>query len=180
MCILRKAIPVLKDYVTIHHMETMNKVIMTTGLLVGYAYASEFFIAWYSGHNFEQYVFLNRAFGPYAWSYWIMVSCNVLIPQLFWFRKIRRSIAAMFVISIFVNIGMWFERYVIVVTSLHRDFLPSSWGIFDMTFFDFGALIGSFGMFFFLFLLYLKFVPAIAIAEVKPVLHAQKEDEKNA
>ena len=156
-------------------MEVMNKIIMVTGLLVGYAYASEFFIAWYSGAPYEQYVFVNRAFGPYGWSYWIMVSCNVITPQLFWFKKLRRSIPVMFVASIFVNIGMWFERYVITVTSLHRDFLPANWGMFDMTFFDFGALIGSFGMFLFLFLLYLRLVPAVSIAEVKPVLFVGKD-----
>ena len=132
-------VPRFKDYVTINHMEAMNKIIMLTGMMVGYAYGSEFFIAWYSGSSFEQYVFLNRAMGPYWWSYWIMVSCNVFIPQIFWFKKARRSIITMFIVSIFVNIGMWFERYVIVVTSLHRDFLPANWGMFDLSFFDFGA-----------------------------------------
>ncbi len=169
MCLLRYFVPRFKDYITLNHMEAMNKIIMLTGLMVGYAYGSEFFIAWYSGSGFEQYVFLNRAAGPYWWSYWIMVSCNVLIPQIFWWKKFRRSIGVMFVISIFVNIGMWFERYVIVVTSLHRDFLPANWGMFDMSFFDFGALVGSFGMFFTLFLLYIKTLPAIAVAEVKTV-----------
>ena len=156
-------------------MELMNKIIMTTGMLVGYAYASEFFIAWYSGSKYEGYAFINRAFGPYWWSYWTMITCNVVIPQVFWFRRFRRSIPVMFVVSIFVNIGMWFERYVITVTSLHRDFLPANWGIFDMTFYDFGALVGSFGMFFTLFLLYIKTVPAVSIAEVKPVLGVGKE-----
>ena len=171
MCLVRALIPKFKDYITLNHMENMNKIIMTTGMMVGYAYACEFFMAWYSGSSYEQYAFLNRAFGPYWWSYWTMISCNVIIPQLFWFKKIRRNIKAMFVISIFVNIGMWFERYVIVVTSLHRDFLPANWGLFKMTFFDFGALIGSFGMFLTLFLLYIRALPAISISEVKPVLH---------
>ncbi len=175
MCIVRHLVPKFKDYITLDHMEVMNKIIMTTGLIVGYAYGSEFFIAWYSGAPYEQYVFVNRAFGPYGWSYWIMVSCNVITPQIFWFKKFRRSIPVMFVASIFVNIGMWFERYVITVTSLHRDFLPSQWGMFDMTFFDFGALIGSFGMFLTLFLLYLRLVPAVSIAEVKPVLFVGKD-----
>lgn len=175
MTLIRIAVPVFKDYITLDHMELMNKVIMTTGMLVGYAYASEFFIAWYSGSNYEGYAFINRAFGPYWWSYWTMVSCNVLIPQIFWFKKMRRCIPVMFVVSIFVNIGMWFERYVITVTSLHRDFLPANWGLFDMTIYDFGALIGSFGMFFTLFLLYIQFVPAVSIAEVKPVLNTGKE-----
>ena len=113
-----------KNYVTLDHLEKMNKIIMATGMMVGYAYACEFFIAWYSGSPYESFTFVNRAFGPYWWAYWTMVSCNVLIPQVFWFKKMRRHIGVMFVISLFVNIGMWFERYVIVVTSLHRDFLP--------------------------------------------------------
>ncbi|MCY4321772.1 MAG: polysulfide reductase NrfD [Bdellovibrionaceae bacterium] len=171
MCLVRAFVPKFKDYITLNHMENMNKIIMVTGMMVGYAYACEFFMAWYSGSAYEQYAFLNRAFGPYWWSYWIMITCNVLIPQLFWFKKIRRHIKTMFVISIFVNIGMWFERYVIIVTSLHRDFLPANWGLFKMTFFDFGSLIGSFGMFLTLFLLYIRALPAISISEVKPVLH---------
>ena len=171
MCLVRAFVPKFKDYITLNHMENMNKIIMTTGMMVGYAYACEFFMAWYSGSSYEQYAFLNRAFGPYWWSYWIMIACNVVIPQLFWFKKIRRNIKAMFIISIFVNIGMWFERYVIIITSLHRDFLPANWGMFKMTFFDFGALIGSFGMFLTLFLLYIRALPAISISEVKPVLH---------
>lgn len=175
MTLIRIAVPVFKDYITLDHMELMNKIIMTTGMLVGYAYASEFFIAWYSGSKYEVFAFVNRAFGPYWWAYWTMVTCNVVIPQIFWFKRFRRNIPVMFVVSIFVNIGMWFERYVITVTSLHRDFLPANWGIFDMTFYDFGALVGSFGMFFTLFLLYIKTVPAISIAEVKPVLNTGKE-----
>ncbi len=175
MTLIRIAVPVFKDYITLDHMELMNKVIMTTGMIVGYAYSSEFFIAWYSGSDYEGYAFINRAIGPYWWSYWTMISCNVLIPQVFWFKRFRRSIPVMFVISIFVNIGMWFERYVITVTSLHRDFLPSNWGLFDMTFYDFGVLIGSFGMFFTIFLLYIQGLPAISIAEVKPVLNTGKE-----
>ncbi len=175
MTLIRIAVPVFKDYITLDHMELMNKIIMTTGMLVGYAYASEFFIAWYSGSNYEGYAFINRAFGPYWWSYWSMVTCNVLIPQIFWIKKMRRSIPVMFVVSIFVNIGMWFERYVITITSLHRDFLPANWGLFDMTFYDFGALVGSFGMFLTLFLLYIQAFPAISIAEVKPVLGVGKK-----
>lgn len=175
MCIVRHCVPKFKDYITLNHMENMNKIIMLTGMMVGYAYACEFFIAWYSGSSYEQYAFLNRAFGPYWWSYWIMISCNVIIPQLFWLRSIRRSIKVMFVISIFVNIGMWFERYVIIITSLHRDFLPSNWGMFRMTFFDFGVLIGSFGMFLTLFLIYIRLFPAISISEIKPVLHVGKQ-----
>jgi Ni/Fe-hydrogenase subunit HybB-like protein len=169
MTLVRIGFPEFKDYVTIDHMEVMNKIIMTTGLMVGYAYASEFFIAWYSGNAYERYAFINRAMGPYAWSYWIMITCNVIIPQLFWFKKFRRSIPVMFVVSIFVNIGMWFERFVITVTSLHRDFLPSNWGMYAWSMYDTAILVGSFGMFLTLFLLYLRLFPAISIAEVKPV-----------
>lgn len=174
MCLVRAFVPKFRDYITIHHMENMNKIIMLTGMMVGYAYACEFFMAWYSGSAYEQYAFLNRAFGPYWWSYWTMITCNVLIPQLFWLKFFRRNIKAMFVISLLVNVGMWFERYVIIVTSLHRDFLPVNWGVFDMTFYDFGALAGSFGMFLTLFLLYIRFFPAISIAELKPVLSEGK------
>lgn len=175
MCLIRAFVPQFKDYITINHMEAMNKIIMLTGMLVGYAYMSEIFIAWYSGSAYEQFAFKNRITGPYGWAYWIMFSCNVIIPQLFWLKKLRRSIPVMFVISILVNVGMWFERYVIVVTSLHRDFLPANWGEFNMTFFDFGALIGSFGMFLTLFLLYIKTLPAISISEVKSTMQSQKE-----
>jgi Ni/Fe-hydrogenase subunit HybB-like protein len=179
MSIIRELVPVFKDYITLDHMENMNKIIMATGLMVGYAYGSEFFIAWYSGVEYEQFIFLNRAFGPYGWSYWIMVTCNVIIPQLFWFKYFRRNIPWMFVISIFVNIGMWFERFVITITSLHRDFLPSSWGMWVPTIYDFGALFGSFGLFFTLFLLYIRVLPAISIAEVKPVLIVGREGDSH-
>ncbi len=177
MTLVRIGFPEFKNYVTLDHMEVMNKIIMTTGMMVGYAYASEFFIAWYSGNQYERFVFINRAFGPYGWSYWVMVTCNVIIPQLFWFKKFRRSIPVMFVVSIFVNIGMWFERFVITVTSLHRDFLPSNWGMYAWSWFDTGVLVGSFGMFLTLFLLYLRLFPAISIAEVKPVLGVGYENE---
>lgn len=176
MTLVRIGIPQFKDYITIDHMEVMNKIIMTTGLMVGYAYACEFFIAWYSGNQYERFVFINRAFGPYGWSYWIMVCCNVIIPQLFWFKAFRRSIPIMFVVSVFVNIGMWFERYVITITSLHRDFLPSNWGQYAWSFFDGAVLFGSFGMFLTLFLLYLRLFPAVSIAEIKPVLPVGRKD----
>jgi Ni/Fe-hydrogenase subunit HybB-like protein len=175
MILMRLAYPQMKHYVTVDHLEVMNKIIMATGLMVGYAYASEFFIAWYSGSGYEKFIFVNRAFGPYGWSYWIMASCNVIVPQLFWIKSWRRSIPFMFVISIFVNIGMWFERYVIIVTSLHRDFLPSNWGFFHITPFDWGLIIGSFGLFFTLFLIFIRVLPVIAMAEVKTVLHVGRD-----
>lgn len=177
MTFVRIGFPQFKDYVTIDHMEVMNKIIMTTGMMVGYAYASEFFVAWYSGNLYEREVFINRAFGDYGWSYWCMVVCNTVIPQLFWSKRIRRSIPAMFIISIFVNIGMWFERFVITVTSLHHDFLPANWGNYAWSIYDTAILVGSFGMFLTLFLLYLRLFPAISIAEVKPVLHVGHDSE---
>ena len=172
----------LEDFITVTHLERMAKIILLTGSMVGYAYAMEFFIAWYSANPYEQFVFMNRAFGPYAWAYWIMIACNVITPQLFWFKKIRTNIKALFVLSIFVNIGMWFERFVIIASSLHRDFLPSSWDYYTPTFWDVSLFIGSFGLFFTLFLLFIRFVPIISIAEVKAVLpHAHphlKEEDK--
>lgn len=160
----------MKDLITMHHLECMNKIILATGTMVGYAYGMEFFIAWYSGNEYEAFAFLNRAFGPYAWAYWSMISCNVIFPQLFWFKKIRTSLPLMFVISIFVNIGMWFERFVITVTSLHRTFLPSAWAYYTPTWVEICTFIGSFGLFFTLFLLFLKFLPMIAVAEVKAIM----------
>lgn len=159
----------LKDYITIKHLENMNKVILVTGMMVGFAYGTEFFIAWYSGNEYEGFTFINRAFGPYWWAYWIMVSCNVISPQIFWVKKFRTSIPIMFVVSIFVNIGMWFERFVIVMT-LHRDYLPSSWALFKPTFFDYGILLGSFGLFFTLFLIFVRILPIVAMQEVKIVM----------
>jgi len=159
----------LQNIITLDHLEKMNKVILATGMMVGLAYGTEFFMAWYSGVSAEQFVFANRAFGPYAWAYWIMVSCNVGFPQLFWIKKIRRSVPAMMVIVILVNFGMWFERFVIVVTSLHRDFLPSSWGMYTPTLYDIGILLGSFGLFFTLVILFTKALPVVSISEVKGV-----------
>ncbi len=170
----------LEGIITLRHLENMNKIILATGLMVGYAYSTEFFIAWYSGNTYEQFAFINRAFGPYAWAYWIMVSCNVLSPQLFWFKRVRTTPWMMVVVAIFVNIGMWFERFVIVVTSLHRDFLPSSWGYYTPTWVDWLTLLGSFGLFFTLFLLFTRFVPMVAMAEVKAIMpeaHAHGHDD---
>jgi hypothetical protein len=151
----------------------MNKVILATGSVVGYAYATEFFIAWYSGNEYERFTFINRAFGPYAWAYASMITCNVLVPQVYWSKRLRTSVPFMFVVAIFVNIGMWFERFVIIVTSLHRDFLPSSWGYFRPSPVDILTFFGTFGLFLTLFLLFVRFVPMIAISEVKGVIATQ-------
>jgi molybdopterin-containing oxidoreductase family membrane subunit len=159
----------LEDVITTRHVELMCKVILATGSMVGYAYAMEFFIAWYGGNPYELYAFKNRAFGPYFWAYWIMVTCNVISPHLFWSKKLRTNMVFVFIVSIFVNIGMWFERFVIIVTSLHRDYLPSSWGYFSPTYVDILTFVGSFGLFMTLFLLFVRYLPVIAIGEVKAV-----------
>lgn len=168
LIVIRKVFD-MEDLIPLKTLETMNKIILLTGTMVGYSYIMEFFIAWYSGSQAESFTFINRVFGHYYWSYIIMFSCNVLIPQLFWFKKIRTSIIPMFIIAIFVNVGMWFERFEIIITSLTRDFLPSSWGIFTPTITDFSILIGSFGLFFTMTLLFTRFLPAISIVEIKSV-----------
>lgn len=169
MIIARKAMH-LEEYITHRHVDVMCKLILLTSGIVALAYGTEFFTAQYSANPYEQFVFLNRAMGPMAWSYWIMVSCNVLAPQFLWFKRVRHSLPAVFVITIFINIGMWFERFVIIVTSLHRDYLPSSWSSYSPTPIEIATLIGSFGLFFTLFLLFCRILPVIAIAEVKGVL----------
>jgi Ni/Fe-hydrogenase subunit HybB-like protein len=171
LMLITRAVYGLRSIVLMKHLELMNKIILVTGSLVGYAYAMEFFIAWYGGNEYERFLFLqNRMQGPMAWAYWIMISCNVVIPQLFWFKKCRTSIPVMFVVAICVNIGMWFERFVIIVTSLYRDFLPSSWGWFRPTLVDIFTYAGTLGLFFTAFLLFIRWIPMIAIAEVKGVL----------
>ncbi len=160
----------LKDLITPRHLENMCKVMLGTGLIVGYAYAVEFWVAWYSGHHYEQYVFLNRPLGPYAWAFWTMITCNIIIPQLLWFKWCRLNPWTIIIAAMAVNVGMWFERFVIVITSLHRDFLPSSWAMFHPTWVDIGMLIGSFGLFFTFFLLFCKFLPMVSMAEVKTVM----------
>jgi molybdopterin-containing oxidoreductase family membrane subunit len=160
----------LEDIMTLDHIEKVNMVILVTGNMVGFAYIMEFFIAWYSGVTYEKAAFINRAMGPYAWAYWTMFLCNVISPQFFWSKKMRRSITASFILSIVVNIGMWFERFVITVTSLAQDFLPSSWGYYSPTKWDMLTYLGTFGLFFTFFLLFLRFMPMVAIAEVKMVM----------
>lgn len=164
--------------ITLDTLEKMNKVMLLTGSMVGYGYAMEFFIAWYSGVEAESFTFLNRALGPYAWAYWIMITCNVISPQLFWFKKIRRTIPVMFAIAVFINVGMWFERFVIIVTSLSRDFLPSSWAYYKPTFVDGMILIGSFGFFFTWILLFTKALPVVSMAEVKAVVDGAQPTHK--
>ena len=164
----------LQALITPRHLDVICRIILATSCMVGYAYATEFFTAWYGGNRYEQFAFLNRMQGPYAWAYWIMVTCNVLIPQLYWFKRFRTSPWLMVCVAICVNIGMWFERFVITVTSLSRDFLPSSWDYFRPTAVDVLMFLGSFGLFFTLFLLFCRFLPMVAMAEVKSVLPATR------
>ncbi|MDX2150954.1 MAG: NrfD/PsrC family molybdoenzyme membrane anchor subunit [Bryobacteraceae bacterium] len=160
----------LQHLITMKHLENMNKIMLATGTVVGYAYATEMFIAYYSGNMYERFAFYNRAFGPYWWAYWTMVSCNVLVPQIFWFKKLRLNIPVMFVASLLINVGMWFERFVIIATSLHRDYLPGSWGYFRPTPVDMLTFFGTFGLFLTLFLAFVRFLPMIAISEVKGIM----------
>ena len=169
----------IEHIITMNHLDNMNKIILVTSLMVSYGYMMEYFMAWYSGNHFEQFVFINRAFGPYAWAYWTMISCNVLLPQLFWIRKIRRSIPIMLFIVIFVNVVMWFERFVIIVTSLHKDFLPSSWRMYTPTLVDLGILMGSFGLFFTLVLLFTRTLPVVSMAELKAVAPGAQPSHHN-
>jgi molybdopterin-containing oxidoreductase family membrane subunit len=170
------------------HLELMNKFLLLTSLLVGYAYAMEFFMAWYSGNQYEMAHFLkNRPTGPYWWAWVWMVGCNCVVPQVYWSKKMRTNIPVMFVVSILINIGMWFERFVIIVLSLNRDFLPSSWGYFRPTIIDVGVFTGTIGVFFTLFLLFMRWLPMVSITEVKGTLpeadphwHPNKHPAKHA
>jgi Ni/Fe-hydrogenase subunit HybB-like protein len=178
MLIVRKAMR-LEQYVTIKHIEYMNLVIIVTGSIVGVAYLTELFISAYSGVEYESYAFINRLSGPYWWSYAIMMTCNVISPHLFWSKKLRTNLAFTFVMSIVVNIGMWFERFVIIVTSVHRDYLPSSWSMFYPTWVDIGVFIGTLGIFSVFYLLFLKYFPVLAFNEVKSILKSSGEQYKN-
>ena len=171
----------LKDLVTVRHLDNMNKVILATSLMVAYAYGTELFMAWYGNNPYERFAFVNRALGPMGWAYWVMVLCNCVVPQLLWFKKWRTTTWRMLVVAVLVNVGMWFERFVIIVASLSRDYLPSSWGSFKPTWVNLGMLAGSFGLFFTLFLLFCRYLPVVAMAEVKSVLpreHGPGAEEK--
>ncbi|NLF07397.1 MAG: polysulfide reductase NrfD [Pirellulaceae bacterium] len=169
----------LKSLITMRHLDNMNKLILATSMMVGYSYAIEIFIAWYGGNPYEAFAQLNRALGPYAWAYWLMIACNVLVPQLFWFSKCRVNIWLMWFVAVLVNVGMWMERFVIIAASLARDFLPSSWGMYKPTAVDVMMLVGSFGLFFTLFLLFCRFLPMVAMAEVKTVLPRDEREKSD-
>ena len=174
LLILTRKVMAFERYITRNHLGAMAKILLLTGTIVGFCYATELFVAWYGGNLYERAAFWNRATGPYAWAYWTMITCNLLVPQTLWSRRVRASVPALFVISLLVNVGMWFERFVIIVTSLHRDFLPSSWSMYRPTVIEVAILIGSFGLFFTLFLLFVRVLPILSIWEIKGVAAGQK------
>jgi len=169
----------LEDFITLRHLDNMGKVLLATGLIVGYGYMMEAFMAYYSGDPYERFMILNRMGGPYAPMYWLLISCNIVTPQLLWFRKVRAKAGALFAIAMVVNMGMWLERFVIVVTSLHRDFLPSSWGMYYPTRWDIFTFVGTIGLFLFLFFLFLRYLPLISIFEMRELV-AEEEEKKAA
>ena len=172
-----RAVYGLQDFITMRHLNNMAKVMLATGLIVAYGYMTEAFFAWYSGNGYEQFMILNRMRGPYAPIYWSLILCNVMAPQALWFRRVRGSPTALFVSAIFVSVGMWLERFVIVVTSLHRDFLPSSWDMYHPTFWDWSTLIGTIGLFLSLLFLFIRFLPMISIFEMRTILPAAEVKE---
>ena len=170
----------LKELITLEHLDKAARVTLVAGLVVAYGYLMEFFMAWFSAEPAEMRMMLNRATGPYAWAFWIMITCNVLIPQLLWSRRIRGNASALFVLSLVINLGMWLERYVIVITSLHRDYLPSAWGMYAGTIWDWTLFIGSIGTFIFLFLLFIRCLPVISIYEMREFIHQKKILQKES
>jgi molybdopterin-containing oxidoreductase family membrane subunit len=183
--VLTLAIPLrkfygLEDFITMKHLENMAKVLLATGLIVAYGYLIEVFFSWYSANKYEQYMMWNRMHGPYAHTYWMLIFCNCLIPQFLWFRQVRTNIPILFIISIIVNVGMWLERYVIVITSLHRDFVPGAWGMYHGTFWDYATYYGTIGLFFFLMLLFIRFLPMISIAEMRELVAETQERHETA
>jgi Ni/Fe-hydrogenase subunit HybB-like protein len=167
----------LEDFITMRHLQAMAKVLLATGLMVSYGYVMELFMAWYSGNQFEIYMTLNRLFGPYAPLFWGLIACNVLVPQALWFQRIRSNVPVLFVIALLVNVGMWLERFVIVITSLHRDFLPSSWGMYYPTFWDYATFVGTIGLFLALLFLFIRVLPMISIFEMRELV--SEMDEKS-
>jgi molybdopterin-containing oxidoreductase family membrane subunit len=160
----------LENFITMRHLRNMAKIMLATGLIVGYGYMMETFTAWYSANTYEEFMIRNRMTGPYAAAYWSLILCNILLPQILWSRRARGSVALLFIVSIIVNIGMWLERFVIIVTSLHRDFLPSSWAMYQPTVWDFSMFIGTIGLFLSLLFLFIRFLPMISIFEIRTIL----------
>jgi Ni/Fe-hydrogenase subunit HybB-like protein len=179
--VLTLAIPLrkiygLEDFITERHLDNMAKVMLATSLMVAYGYAMEVFMGWYSANPYEEHVVVNRAFGPYAPAFWALILCNVIVPQFLWSQKIRVSPWVLWTIAIIANVGMWLERFVIVVTSLHQDYLPSSWDMYYPTFWDWSTFIGTLGLFFFLLLLFIRFLPMISIFEMRELVHHSEEE----
>jgi molybdopterin-containing oxidoreductase family membrane subunit len=168
----------LQNFITMTHLNNMAKVMLATGLIVAYGYMTEFFISWYSGNQFEEFMTLNRLFGPYMWAVWTMLICNVLAPQVLWSRRVRRNVPARCIISLIVNVGMWFERFVIVVTSLHRDFIPAAWGMYYPTFYDIATFVGTIGLFLALMFLFIRVLPVISIFEMRELVSEKNEEER--
>lgn len=166
----------LEDFVTLRHLDNMAKVILATGWMLSYGYLMEIFFAYYSGNTYERYLALNRALGPHAWSYWALLACNLMMPQFFWFQAVRRCVPALFVISLIVNVGMWLERFVIIVLSLQRDYLPSAWRVYTPTIWDYVHFFGSIGLFFTLLFLFIRVLPVISIFELRELVHKTTED----
>jgi Ni/Fe-hydrogenase subunit HybB-like protein len=166
----------LEDLITMRHLDNMAKVLLTTGLIVAYGYVMEIFFAWYSANQFESYMITNRMTGPYAPMYWALIFCNIFVPQMLWFPRVRANVPALFVIALIVNIGMWLERYIIVVTSLHRDFLPSSWGMYAGTIWDWATFLGTIGLFLALLFLFIRFLPMISIYEMRELVQQESEE----
>jgi molybdopterin-containing oxidoreductase family membrane subunit len=160
-----------QNLITLRHIDNCCKLMLVTGLLVAYGYAAEIYTGWYSGSVYESYMTLNRFAGPYAPAYWLLITCNVGAPQLLWITALRRNVVVVFLLALVVNVGMWTERFMIIVTSLHRDFLPSSWGMYYPTFWDYATFIGSLGLFFCMFFLFARLLPAISMAEVRELVH---------
>jgi molybdopterin-containing oxidoreductase family membrane subunit len=165
-----RAVYHLQDFITARHLQNMAKIMLATGMIVAYGYMMELFMAWFSGNPYDEYAMKNRMVGPYAILYWGLILANILIPQALWLRRVRASVPALFAISLSVNIGMWLERFVIVVASLHRDFMPSAWGMYYPTIWDWATFAGSIGLFFFLLFLFIRFLPMISISEMRQIL----------
>jgi molybdopterin-containing oxidoreductase family membrane subunit len=180
--VLTLAIPLralfgLEDFITDRHLQNMAKVMLATGLIVAYGYLIEIFMAWYGDNRYDMYMSVNRMLGPYAFQFWSLIACNVIAPQVLWIKRVRRSPAFLFVIAIVVNVGMWLERYVIIVTSLHRDFLPSSWGMYSGTIWDYSTFLGTIGLFLALMFLFIRFLPMISIFEMRAILPEARAEE---
>jgi Ni/Fe-hydrogenase subunit HybB-like protein len=182
--VITLAIPIrkfyhLEDLVTMRHLDNMAKVMLATGVIVAYGYMMETFIAFYSGNQFDRYMIMNRMTGPYAWVYWLLITCNIVIPQVLWSRKVRNNIPMLFVVALVVNVGMWLERFVIVVVSLHRDYIPSAWGTYIPTRWDWATYVGTIGLFLTLFYLFIRFLPMISIVEMRSLVEETNEESRN-